>query len=123
VSLIKSYLKGASMKETNLQSDELLQALAERLNRRLMDEAQSRQKEVERGLETAELGGLIVQKLGSGMDAAVQVLGELLNIKPIGTVQVDAATEKVDPQWRENMASRWKFKAGIDRSTPRSDAN
>ena len=53
------------------------------------------------------------------MDAAVQVLGELLNSKLSGSIQVDTATEKVEPQWRENMASRWKFKAGIDRSTPR----
>jgi hypothetical protein len=112
--------KVARMTEKNRQSDELLfQALVERLNQRLMDEAQKRSTEVERGLETAELGGLVVQKLGNGMDAAVQVLGELLNIKLSGSIQVDAATEKVDPQWRENMASRWNFKAGIDRSTPR----
>ena len=107
------------MNETKPLDDALIQALVAHLNQRLMDEAQKRSSEVERGLETAELAGLVVQKLGSGMDAAVQVLGELLNIKLADSIQVDAATEKVDPQWRENMASRWKFKAGIDRSTPR----
>ena len=52
VRLMNCSTKVARMTEKNRQSDELLlQALVERLNRRLMDEAQSRHTEVERGLE------------------------------------------------------------------------
>ncbi len=96
--------------------DVLLRAFVERLNQRLKDEAERRRGEIGRGLETAELGGLIVQKLGYGMDAAVQILAELLDVTMPGKVEVDAATAVVDPNWRENMRSRWDCQAGIDRS-------
>lgn len=102
------------------QLDEvLLQTFVDRLNQRLNEEAESRRKEVERGLETAELGGLIVQKIGYGMDAAVQLLSQLLDVRLPAAVDFDSATAVVDPNWRENMQSRWKHQAGIDRSSPR----
>lgn len=102
------------------QVDEvLLRAFVERLNQRLKDEAERRRREVGRGLETAELGGLIVQELGYGMDAAVQILAQLLDVTMPGKVEFDAATAMVDPNWQENMRSRWECQAGIDRSVPR----
>lgn len=105
------------------QIDEvMLQTFAVRLNQRLREEAESRRREVERGLETAELGGLIVQKLGYGMDAAVQLLSQMLDVRPPTAIDFDGATEIVDPSWRENMHSRWNCLAGIDRSVPRPPA-
>lgn len=102
------------------QLDEaMLQAFVHRLNQKLRDEAERRRGEVERGLETAELGGLIVQKLGYGMDAAVQLLGQMLDVSLAASVDFDRATAIVDPNWREHMDSRWKVRAGIDRSVPR----
>lgn len=102
------------------QLDEvLLQTFVDRLNQRLKEEAESRRAEVERGSETAELGGLVVQKLGYGMDAAVQLLSQMLDVSLPAAVDFDSATAIVDPHWRENMHSRWKCQAGIDRSSPR----
>lgn len=59
--------------------DQLLQAFMERLNAKLMDEARMRAKECERGLETPELGGLVIQKVGQGMAAAVDILSGILD--------------------------------------------
>lgn len=103
--------------------DVLLRTFVERLNQRLKEEAESRRAEVGRGLETAELGGLIVQKLGYGMDTAVQLLSQMLDMRLPAAVDFDSAAAIVDPHWRENMQSRWKYQAGIDRSSPRPSAS
>lgn len=94
----------------------------ERLNAKLMDEARMRAKECERGLETPELGGLVIQKVGQGMAAAVEILSGILDQRIPGQVEQDAATALVDPAWRENMRRRWGAVAGLDLSRPRAGA-
>lgn len=66
---------------------DLLQAFVERLNAKLMEEARRRADECGRGLERPEVGGLIVQKYGYGMAAAVEVLAELLDQRIPGQVE------------------------------------
>lgn len=99
--------------------DQLLQAFMERLNAKLVDEARMRADECRRGLETPELGGLIIQKYGYGMAAAVKILSEVLDHRIPGEVEHDAATALVDPSWRENMHRRWNAQAGLDLSQSR----
>ena len=99
---------------------DLLQAFVERLNAKLMEEARRRADECGRGLERPEVGGLIVQKYGYGMAAAVEVLAELLDQRIPGQVERDAAAATVDPAWRENMHRRWSARAGLDFSRPRA---
>lgn len=93
--------------------------LIDRLNTRLMQEAQMRARECARGLETPELGGLIIQKLGYGMAEAIKALEDVLGVQMPGIIDCDAATAVVDPNWRENMTARWQAQTGIDKSTPR----
>lgn len=102
--------------------DQLLQVFMERLNAKLTDEARMRAAECQRGLETPELGGLIIQKYGYGMAAAVEILSEIIDQRLPGEVEHDAATELVDPSWRENMRRRWNAQAGLDLSRPRAGA-
>ncbi|PZP29091.1 MAG: hypothetical protein DI603_17925 [Roseateles depolymerans] len=102
--------------------DQLLRAFMERLNAKLMDEARTRANECERGLEKPELGGLIIQKVGQGMAAAVEILSDILDQRIPGQVEQDAATALVDPAWRENMRLRWNAVAGLDLSQPRAGA-
>lgn len=100
--------------------EERLKTFVERLNARLVEEAEMRARECSQGLETPELGGLVVQKLGYGMAEAVKILEQVFDVRAPGAVDFDAATALVDPNWRENMHARWQAQAGIDRSTPRS---
>lgn len=96
-----------------------LQRLADRLNAKLSAYAQARVQDVGRGLESAALGGLIVQKYATGMAEAIAVLEDLLDVRLPTPLAMDAATSLVDPAWRENMRARFSAKADLDLSQPR----
>ncbi len=103
-------------------SDELLERLVTRLNAKLMDYAASRADDVSKGLETAALGGLLVQKYAVGMGDAVEIIEHILDRRLPTPLQMDEATALVDPNWRDNMRARFQAQAGLDLSKPRRPA-
>jgi hypothetical protein len=74
------------------------QIAIERLVREVQRYASGRSRDVERGAETPRLAALLLQKYGLGESprAADPILYAL-----------DAETERIDPEWRENHRLRW----------------
>lgn len=93
--------------------------LRERLVAQFHTYARDRQHAVARGLETAALAGLQVQKYGYGMVAALEILDAVLDTRLREALDVDAATARVDPAWVAHMHARWQAQADLDLSRPR----
>lgn len=73
---------------------------------KLADYAESRKRDVQRGAETPELAGLLVQKYGYGLvDAFVVIFDDTL---PCPTYSdVDAAVVSINPDWFDTDRKRW----------------
>lgn len=76
----------------------------------LADYAANRKAEVDKGRETPELAGLLVQKYGYGMNQVLAHLAEVENTGRIGSVDVDAAAAIINPEWAEFDKKRWAAK-------------
>ena len=79
------------------------------LTHRLWDYALRRQQAVQAGHETADLAGVLVQHVGSGMVEAVRALlgpdGEL--VATLLLAAVDQAVAHLDPDWKPHATQRW----------------
>lgn len=93
--------------------------------RRETDYGQARKRDVAKGLETAQLAGLLTQKYGYGLCDA---FGEIYRESHRGATycpnysDVDKIVASLNPEWEATQAARWKSQAGLDLSTPRNVA-
>ncbi len=76
----------------------------DRLLRKLSDYANARKRDVDKGLETAKLAGVFVQKYGYGLCDGFNEIFE----GQVGLTysDVDRAVASIDPDWKETQASR-----------------
>jgi hypothetical protein len=79
------------------------------LQHRLWDYTLRRQQAVQAGHETADLAGVLVQHVGSGMVEAVRALlgpdGERVAMRLLAAV--DQAVAHLDPDWKPHAIQRW----------------
>jgi hypothetical protein len=83
------------------------QAVVERLVAQVNEYARGRESDVGRGAETPRLAALLLQKYGRGVcDAVSTIFGSPRAADPVSRA-VDAATERIDPDWRQHDRERW----------------
>lgn len=73
---------------------------------KLTEYANSRQSDVRRGAETAELAALLLQKYGCGLCDAFALCFPDSGSRPTYD-DVDKAVAGVDPHWRDSARKRW----------------
>lgn len=86
------------------------QRLLDLCRRDLADYAASRKTEVDKGRETPELAGLLVQKYGYGMLKVLELLSRTEETPRLDTkecLDVDAAVATINPDWAEFNKRRW----------------
>jgi hypothetical protein len=84
-----------------------LDQLYERAKADLESFAQTRERAVQRGAETAQLAGLLTQKYGYGLAKALQLAAELGDVpNPTLMGDVDRCVARIDPDWRATFDLR-----------------
>jgi hypothetical protein len=85
----------------------LMNALQERLLGELKSYADGRKVSVSRNMETAALGGLLVEKFGYGLATAARITAELLDVPaPDLITQVERYVVEIDPQAKVSREKR-----------------
>lgn len=85
----------------------LMSALQERLVGELKSYADGRKASVSRNMETAALGGLLVEKFGYGLATAARITAELLDVPaPDLITHVERCVVEVDPQAKASREKR-----------------
>lgn len=94
---------------------------AQKIAIKLADYTEARRRDVARGLETAELAGVLVQKYGYGLhDAFWEVFEDNKSAPGPTYADVDAAVASIDPDWRQTQAKRWQSNAALDLTAQRA---
>lgn len=93
---------------------------AERILAKLTGYGQARKQDVAKGLETAQLAGVLTQKYGYGLCDAFSEIYREGGVAPT-YADVDRVVETIDPDWRETQSARWKAKAGLDLTVQRKN--
>lgn len=93
-----------------------VEQLHERLLADLRRYAASRRKDIERGAETRELAGLLVEKYGYGLARALEIEGDVAGVRvPSLYAEVDKVVLEIDPEAVQHRARRWDARpAGLD---------
>jgi hypothetical protein len=85
-----------------------LEQLHERLLGDLRRYAASRRKDIERGAETRELAGLLVEKYGYGLARALELYGDVAGLRvPSLYDEVNKVVLEIDPEAEAHRARRW----------------
>lgn len=91
-----------------LSNESLVRALHEKLLQEVVDCANGRKSNIERGAETPELAALIVEKYGHGMARALRLLAGLADCSvPDLRKDVDGLVLEIDPRVEDNRSRRW----------------
>lgn len=90
--------------------------LHERLLADLRRYAAGRRKDIDRGAETRELAGLLVEKYGYGLARALEICGDVAGLQvPSLFAETDKVVLEIDPNAVQNRARRWDARpAGLD---------
>lgn len=90
--------------------------LYERLLADLRRYAASRRKDIDRGAETRELAGLLVEKYGYGLARALEICGDVAGRQVASLyAETDKVVLEIDPDAVQNRARRWDARpAGLD---------
>lgn len=85
-----------------------MKLLIDRARADLEDYARSRERDVARGAETPELGALLVQKYGYGLNQALRIAADIADEPPPSLIHdVDRLVGEIDPAWREHQERRY----------------
>ncbi|MFB9289525.1 hypothetical protein ACFFTM_14340 [Pseudoduganella plicata] len=90
--------------------------LHDRLLADLRRYAAGRRKDIDRGAETRELAGLLVEKYGYGLARALEICGDVAGLPmPNLFAETDKVVLEIDPNAVQNRARRWDARpAGLD---------
>lgn len=94
--------------------------LHERLLADLHRYAAGRRKDIDRGAETRELAGLLVEKYGYGLARALEICGDVLGSQVQSLfAETDKVVLEIDPDAVRHRARRWDARpAGLDLPAP-----
>lgn len=85
----------------------LMNVLQERLLGELRSYADGRKAGVSRNMETAALGGLLVEKFGYGLATAARITAEILDVPPPDLItEVERFVVEIDPQAKASREKR-----------------
>ncbi|AXA91158.1 hypothetical protein [Massilia sp. YMA4] len=92
----------------------------EQLHERLLGDlrryAAGRRKDIDRGAETRELAGLLVEKYGYGLARALELYGDVAGVRvPSLYAELNKVVLEIDPESDVHRARRWDARpAGLD---------